>query len=149
MKLFLFAPFFAIVLFGVGCQNAPTKPTPPVASQPATTILVSTANGYCDGDNMDSDGYRKTLTKEQSIDLPPNQTESERAKAIIIAATGGGMCSSVLEQLDITVENGALRIPPIDGWAGVSIVMCSCVPQVEVNALRIPGITKVEWSSAP
>lgn len=133
-------------------REAATVPAPkvnqPVAASSGATILVSKANGvtYCNGDAMDSDGYRKTLTKEQSITLPPNLTESERVKAIIVASTGASMCANVLGQLDITVANGIVRIPPIDGWAGISIAMCTCVPEVEVNALRIPGITKVEWN---
>lgn len=93
---------------------------------------------------MDSAGYRATITQEQKISLPKNQTISEYVKSVIVAATTGS-CKQILEPLAITVTNGVVRIPPIEGWAGVSITMCSCTPQVEVNALRIPGITSVVW----
>jgi len=35
--------------------------------------------------------------------------------------------------------------PPIPGWAGICIAMCTCKPEVEVNLLRLPGISKVVW----
>lgn len=139
-------PFFlSLALLGAGCQLAP-----PLARGGAT-ILVSTEETplkYCNGADMDSDGYRKTITKEQTVSVPSNQTESEHAKSVILAATTG-MCQEALQQLDITVAKGTVRIPPINAWAGVSITLCSCKPLVEVNALRIPGIRNVEWNYAP
>jgi len=101
---------------------------------------------YCDGDNMDSAGYEKTITVEKSTSTPEiNPTIEQKIKTVIGAATTG-MCHDVLGQLNITENNGIVSIPPIEGWAGVSITMCSCKPQVENNLLRIPGITKVIWS---
>jgi hypothetical protein len=101
---------------------------------------------YCNGVDMDSAGYEKTITIEKSTSTPEiNPTIEQKIKTIVSAATTG-MCRSVLSQLNITEDNGVVSIPPIDGWAGVSITMCSCKPQVEVNLLRIPGVTKVIWS---
>lgn len=118
----------------------------PTASAP-TTVLVSEAKttDYCDGAKMDSDGYRKTLIKEQPFTpAPDSASEADRLRAVLAAATTG-MCKTVMTQLDVSVKDGVATIPPIDGWAGVSITMCSCKPQVEVNLLRQPGITSVQW----
>lgn len=93
---------------------------------------------------MDSEGYRKTITGLRTTEIPPYQHTTEYAKSILLAATSG-MCRQVIENSSLTLRNGELHIPPIDGWAGVSITMCSCKPQIEVNALRIPGITQVVW----
>ena len=94
---------------------------------------------------MDSAGFRKTITVEKPMYVPPSSTLAQRVKLVAVAATTG-MCQTVLKNADITLSNdGTVTIPPIDGWAGVSITMCSCKPLVEVNALRVAGVTKVEW----
>jgi len=122
-------------------QNVPLK---------TINYLVSLADTtqYCNGVDIDSIGYSKTITTQKStttseIDI----TKIKTIKTILSAATTG-MCSAVLGQLDIKEEGGVVYIPQIDAWAGVSIVMCSCKPQVEVNLLQIPGITKVVWLDA-
>lgn len=140
LSLFLGA-LATISLLGAGCQT-----NTPIVTDNTTTILVSSAEStkFCNGDDMDSDGFRKTITVEKSITLPENQTPSERAKSIVVASAQG-MCQQVLQSLDITVSSGTVTIPPIDGWAGISIAFCSCKPLVEVNALRIPGISNVQW----
>lgn len=102
---------------------------------------------YCNGDQMDSEGYKKTLTVERTTStLEQNPTIIQLVKETIHAATTG-MCQTVLDQSEITVNNGVVSIPAIDGWAGVSITLCSCKPIVETNLLRIPGITGVIWQS--
>ena len=113
------------------------------------TYLISKEDTtkYCNGVDMDSVGYQKTIiVKESTSTLEINPTKVQIIKAVINAATTG-MCQSVLNQLDITENNGVVSIPSIDAWAGVSITMCSCKPQVETNLLQIPGITKVIWST--
>lgn len=123
-------------------------PSPSVPPKPRTmTVLVSSeaSTTYCNGEQMDSAGYRKTLTREKRIELPPEgATATEVARAVLAAATEG-MCNTVMSQLEYRREDGALHIPPFDAWAGVSITMCSCQPEVEVNLARIPGVTRVVW----
>ncbi len=118
---------------------------------PVTTLtyLSSTTDStkYCNGVQMDSAGYKKTITVEHTTStLENNPTPIQLVKETIHAATVG-MCRTVLDQLAITVENGVVTIPPIDGWAGSSIVMCSCKPLVETNVLRIPGISSLVWQA--
>ena len=120
-----------------------------VASTQLVTYLISkeATTKYCNGADMNSAGYQKTITEEKSTSTSEiNPTKVRIIKTVLNAATTG-MCKSVMNQLDITENNGTVTIPPIDAWAGVSIVMCSCKPQVETNLLQIPGITKVIWSS--
>jgi len=143
------------IFFVAGCTFQTTTTINPgtgqqVITQPAKTLsyLISTetATKYCDGVNMDSTGYRKTITTEvvTKIDVS-NMTPAELAKAIVVAATTG-QCQTVLQQNNITVEGDTVSIAPIDGWAGISITMCSCKPQIEVNLLRMPGIKKVVYN---
>jgi hypothetical protein len=125
------------------CTSTPVKATSTLIS-----YLVSSEDPlkYCNGADMDSVGFRKTITVEKSSTTPEtNLTLAQLAKKVAILATNG-MCQSVLRQNgDFTVTGDTVQIPPIEGWAGVSIVMCYCQPQVEVNLLRLPGITKVVW----
>jgi hypothetical protein len=122
--------------------------TPVVATSTVMNYLISKedTNKYCNGVDMNSDAYRKTITVPMSSTTPEiNLTLAQIAKKTAILATSG-MCQTVLKQLgDFTVASGTVSIPPIDGWAGVSITMCYCQPQVELNLLRLPGITKVTW----
>lgn len=69
-----------------------------------------------------SEGYRKTLVKEVRVSLPANDgTPAGKAKAVAIAASEH--CSGALKELDFEVRSGVVRIPPISGWAGISIAM--------------------------
>jgi hypothetical protein len=111
------------------------------------SVLVSsvTPSAYCNGELMDSDGYRKTLTREKTLELPPaGASDTEVVRAVVNAATEG-MCQTVMSQLDYRNEGGTMHIPPFDAWAGVSITMCSCQPEIEVNLARIPGVVRVVW----
>ena len=113
------------------------------------TALVSRAapGEYCNGENMDSDGYRKTLTLEKRVMLPPAGADVNRIVRAVLDATTAGMCQTVMTQLEYRLEAGTLHIPPFDAWAGVSITMCSCQPEVEVNFVRIPGVERVVWDA--
>jgi hypothetical protein len=119
-------------------EQCPTS----TAAASGTTILVSTAKAteYCDGEKMDSAGYLKTITQESKVASPDaGLSTSELAKAIAVLATTG-QCQTALKQADVTVAGGTATIGPIEGWAGSSIAMCSCKPQVEVNLLRLPAV---------
>lgn len=120
-------------------------PIQPKSLAPSIVMTSSDPLMYCDGVKMDSEGYRKTLTVERMIaPFAATSTVADRAKTSAVAATKG-MCQTVISQLEITEKDGVVAIPPIDGWAGVSIVMCSCKPEVEVNMLRVPGVKQVVW----
>jgi hypothetical protein len=113
-------------------------------------ISKESTTKYCSGDVTDnSDAYRKTITTEVASNiLSANVTSgaissTDLVKQILALAANCGQAN--LSSLDIKIKNGVVEIPGIDGWAGISIAMCSCIPQVEVNLLRLPGITKVAW----
>lgn len=111
------------------------------------TVLVSSAapGEYCNGENMDSDGYRKTLTREKRIALPPAEAGTTLVVRAVLAAATEGMCQTVMTELEYRLEGSTLHVPPFDAWAGVSITMCSCQPEVDINLARIPGVTRVVW----
>ncbi len=111
------------------------------------SILFSNvlATTYCDGNTMDSIGYRKTITTPKTMMLPrANMTQTDIAKFVATTATSG-QCSEALRQSTFRVKGDTVYISAMDGWAGISIALCSCKPQVEVNLLRIPGIKNVMW----
>jgi hypothetical protein len=53
------------------------------------------------------------------------------------------MCHTVMKETDIQIENETAYISPIEWWAGISITMCSCHPEIEVNLLQLSWISKV------
>jgi hypothetical protein len=117
------------------------------ASSRVIAVLTTSAHetDFCDGEKTDSDGFRKTLTVEKSVTLPPADAPiNERVRAVLDAATTG-MCQTAMRQLDYRLDQGTLHVPPFDGWAGVSIVMCWCRPELEVNLARLPGVDRVVW----
>jgi hypothetical protein len=143
-------------LMGAGCapvlqlSSTTTTSTASVSYPNTASILVSNedSGAYCNGDAMDSTGYERTISHAKQVTLdhaPINQ--ADYIKSILLAATSG-MCQQVISQSDISIDSeGTLHIPPTDGWAGVSITMCSCVPQVRTNALHIAGVKKLEWGN--
>ncbi|MFH0928089.1 MAG: hypothetical protein V1821_01305 [bacterium] len=135
----------ALLLAGAGCAPRQTPDT--TADQ--VTILVSSEDPakYCNGADMDSVGYARTIREEKTVTLPgPSQSGAGLAKTIAVLATSG-QCQEALKQLDFTLTGDTVKIPPIDGWAGVSIALCSCKPRVETNLLRLSGIKNVVWES--
>ncbi|MCX6739453.1 MAG: hypothetical protein NT098_05425 [Candidatus Parcubacteria bacterium] len=135
-----------LVLLGIGGYSVYRHLNTPTAR--TITYLVSPydTTKYCNGSDMDSTGYQKTITVERATSTTEiNPTKKQIIKETIHVATTG-MCQTVMDQLDITENSGVVSVPPFDGWAGLSITMRSCKPLVETNLLRIPGITKVKWS---
>lgn len=119
----------------------------PAMSSAAATVLVSAKDStvYCNGAEMDSEGFRKTITVEKAVTLPStDRTDTERIKSVLLAATGD-RCQTLLENTDISLDADTVTFGPVGGWAGVSISLCGCKPQFEVNLLRLPGIKKVVW----
>lgn len=128
-------------------RESPSEHGSAPAGSRTITVLVTSARetDYCDGEKMDSDGFRRTLTVEKAVTLPPpGATDNDRVRAVIDAATTG-MCQSVMRQLNYRIDRGTLHVPSFDGWAGVSIVMCGCRPQLEINLPRVPGVDRVVW----
>lgn len=113
------------------------------------SYLVSAEDSvkYCNGADMDSDGYRQTINVVKPLTIiEANSTLKQTIAAVINAATTGN-CQRVASNFGLSSDASTVYIAPVDAWAGVSITMCSCQPQVEVNLLRLPGIKKVTWLS--
>lgn len=128
-------------------KNNRTTPPPATTQNNYFTYLISAEDPlkYCNGDDMDTVGYAKTITVEKTTaTTEENPTTVQMIMAILDVATTG-TCHDIMTQTAVTEDNGTIHIPPIDGWAGVSIAMCSCKPQVETNLLRLPGIKEVIW----
>ncbi len=106
------------------------------------------ASKYCNGAKMDSDGYRQTITTEKPLLLADGNYDLKQIATIVIKAATSGNCQQIASNLGISSDGATVYIAPVEAWAGISITMCSCQPQVEVNLLRLPGIKRVRWLSA-
>jgi len=103
------------------------------------------ATKYCNGAKMNSADYRKTINiVEISNTTQPIATMDAMVKAVIDKGTTS-MCHTVMKKLSPVVSDFIVTIPPISGFASKTLVMCSCVPEVEVNLLRLDWIKEVVW----
>jgi hypothetical protein len=156
---YLVAAGAALMMLGAGCSPAPRLPQAnnaqnlPLAGNVNVVktadinYLASSADmaKFCNGADMDSDGFRKTITvKKTAVATKSDLTPLELVQETLAAATGD-RCVQVLNKANIKVANGIVTMAPVEGWAGVSISLCGCKPLIEVNALQIPGIAKVVW----
>jgi len=102
---------------------------------------------YCNGADMDSEGYRKTITDQRVLWVTDTTDNPVRQVIGVLRAAAGEHCAQLLQNIEpnIAVAGGTVIMPEVEGWAGVSIALCSCKPLFEVNALMVPGVSKVVW----
>ncbi len=144
-----------LLLVCTGCQvpviTSDTETSISTSEVEQVTILVSEhdPSEFCNGADMDSESYRETLVAEEEIEILGGQSDIERVRLILSAATTG-QCSNLFNDdpdRTLVIQDSVLYIPHVSGWAGVSITMCHCEPEVEVNALRLSGISSVVWDT--
>lgn len=170
MKKFYLLCGLIILLLSTGCQKQfnqeqqTTNPGSQVTNQdlmptnisptPNNTIItyfISPADPlqYCNGGDMDSQGYRATITKKIATSIPETNLSREQLikKTIQIANQQSQNNFSQAENNNnyIKISGATAYIEPTDGWAGVSIALCSWQPWLEVNLLQFPEIKKVVW----
>jgi hypothetical protein len=127
----------------------------PLPATPATALLYySTAKktDFCDGDNMDSAGYGKTIDKNVAFPLPQTLKTPED-KFLYLMNAGANYIGDeyscpgfFVKDLQAKFRNGtAYLFNPGGGWAGVSIAMCTCEPFLDYNLSRSFGISKTSW----
>ncbi len=154
MKKFLFI-IALLALFTAGCNLVPTtqNQTPvnhPVITHSFVSFLVSpdVYTKYCDGVNMDSAGYRKSLTKLETQVVTGNlSTNAEIAKEAVILTSKAATLETMIDNNPdfVRIIGDTAYMKPIDGWAGVSIFLCAWQPLVEINLLQFPEIKNVAW----
>jgi hypothetical protein len=126
---------------------------PKQAATPAETEITyyqptEKTDKFCNGADMDSEGFRKTITYETKATIPmANLSRNELIKqTLIYAADKSGFSISNTVTVDyLKIIDDTAYIQPIEGWAGVSIFLCYWKPYMEVNLLQFPEIKKVEW----
>lgn len=136
-------------------QNIDPTNIPPQQNITAITYFVSSADPlqYCNGGDMDSAGYKKTITKKIVTTLSePNLSREQLIKKTISVASR--QSQTTFAQADnndnyIKISGDTAYIEPTDGWAGVTIALCSWQPWLEVNLLQFPEIKKVVWVNDP
>lgn len=98
---------------------------------------------FCNGADMDSDGYRKTITVKKTAEVKETGVIPHLKLATI------GPCPDFLvPQLKIKIKNKIATLSGIDSWAGSSIAMCGCTPAIEVNLMKYFKVKKVVWKEA-
>ena len=120
-------------------------------TETTVNFLIPTADPlkYCNGADMDSEGFRKTITKEVTKTITETNLTTDQLvnKTLELASQEAKMNfpQSTTDQTNyIKVIGDTAYVQPTDGWAGVSIFLCAWKPFVEVNLLHLPEIKKVE-----
>ena len=122
-----------------------------IASKPAGInyyLPTEKTDKYCNGADMDSEGFRKTITYQFN---EPKELKNLSRKQIIVltlktAAENSGF--SIFNNIDddyLKIISDTAYIQPIEGWAGISIFLCYWKPFIEVNLLQFPEIRNVVW----
>ncbi|MCX6745427.1 MAG: hypothetical protein NTX00_00215 [Candidatus Parcubacteria bacterium] len=151
--ILFFLTLLALILIS-GC-NGP-KPiannTQEAKKETKISFLVPTQDPlkYCNGADMDSEGFRKTITNEVTRTIfETNLTEDQLANKTLELAAQEAKMNFPQSTTDPTgymkVLGDTSYIQPTDGWAGVSIFMCAWKPFVEANLLKLSNIKNVVW----
>ena len=165
-KIILLGMLLLTLIFISGCNfNQPISKIQPNTNQVANlnqpketsvSFLIPTADPlkYCNGADMDSEGFRKTITKEVTQTIPEtNLTQDQLVnKTLELASQEAKMnFPQNIEQTEnyIKVIGDTAYIQPTEGWAGVSIFLCAWKPFVEVNLLYLTNIKNVVWVNDP
>jgi hypothetical protein len=130
--------------------------TPSVMSPKTASLYYSDAEktNFCDGDNMDSAGYAKTIDKDVSLPLAEWIKTNESEFSYLLQAGSDYVgesysCpDSFVKDLQFKFRNNVAYVfNPGGGWAGISIAMCTCEPFLDYNLSRTFGMTKTTWVS--
>lgn len=163
-KTISFLALLSLATFISGCSlfqpiakdQSNANQTVNLAEPAKTTIsfLVSTedVSKYCNGGDMDSAGFRKTITKTLTKDAASaNLPRNELIKQTIVAASEEENLTTITQgpAADdfLKIAGDTAYLAPIDGWAGVSIFLCAWKPLVEVNLLSFPEIKNIVWQA--
>lgn len=140
----------ALFLFS-GCNSIAPNYNQVVAPQQNNEISFYTSDDaytkYCNGVDMNSEGYKNSLTKIQTISIGGILTREDIIGIAVIQASKKANLTTItaMESDFLKIIGDIAYIRPIEGWAGVSIFLCAWKPLVEVNLLQFPEIKKVEW----
>ncbi len=171
MKKYIF-PLAFLLLIGAGCsfitvnvtnQNptstpaADTSSTTPVGVTPTPQKLQTTlayylsgkeSTDFCNGDKMDSVGYKNSLVKQVTKVVPGKLSTLDLIKATLVAAANDSDFASSGSYTRIeftTFQNGVVTLHPAGGWAGSSIFMCAWQPFAQKQIEGIPGVKQIKW----
>ena len=143
-----------IMLGGAGCILA-SQPNPSDNVPVSTSIIYYTADGsdvrlkFCNGADMDSEGYKKALTASVSKSVLGKLSTEEKIKTTLNSAAMNQQFDDIYTRIaSTTFENGVVTLRPAAGWAGGSIFMCAWKPFVEKNLEQFAEVKSVEWKYA-
>ncbi|OGY40903.1 MAG: hypothetical protein A2Y82_03470 [Candidatus Buchananbacteria bacterium RBG_13_36_9] len=152
-KIFLFSILLLTLIFISGCNliSNNLNQNQYVASRENQKIIFYTSpdpyTKYCNGADMDSAGYKNSLTKSNTISIAGKLSRTDIIKMSVRQASKNANLETITnsEPDFLKIIGDTTYLKPIDGWAGVSIFLCAWKPLVEVNLLHFPEIKKVEW----
>lgn len=126
-----------------------------LSPQPSPTItyyLLQGPNSFCNGENMDSAGYKIALTKkvtQNEQNEAGNPTTEEKIKTTLrLAASAQSFSPAYTRIASTTFKDGVVTMHSASGWAGSSIFYCAWKPFVEKNLEQFAGVKEIQWLNA-
>lgn len=124
-----------------------------IKSTPITYFILEEKNTnetFCNGDDMDSIGYKAALTKKINTDvLGILTTEEKIIKTLSLAVDANSFDPSYARIKEISYKNNVVSMGPAEGWAGSSIFYCAWKPFVEKNLEQFTDVKEIIWDAFP
>lgn len=142
-----------LVLLGIGCANKNAEPSTPPAKTSITVAYYHSAQpskDFCNGQKMDSAGYKNSLTIMRPGSIPAGQPIDQDIQNILnLAVLNTEFANSAYTRIEaLTYDRATLTLTmrPAGGWAGSSIFMCAWKPFVEKQLSQMTKeIQKIVW----
>jgi len=110
----------------------------------------NTNETFCNGEDMDSAGFKSALTKKVNVTVSGNLTINERIiKTLSLASTANNFNKAYTRINEIVYKNNIVAMGSTDGWAGSSIFYCGWKPFVEKNLEQFSDVKKIIWDAFP
>lgn len=124
-----------------------------IKSNLITYFILDKANTnqtFCNGNNMDSVGFKAALTKKIDInDFDDLTVEEKIIKTLSLAAAANSFSKPYTRIEEISYKNNIVYMGPVEGWAGSSIFYCAWKPFVEKNLEQFKEIKEIIWGAPP
>lgn len=103
---------------------------------------------FCNGNEMDSAGFKAALSKKIVVTVPGVLTTEEKIKKTLsLAATANSFDETYARTAGIVYKNNTVAMGSADGWAGSSIFYCAWKPFVEKNLEQFSEVKKIIWDA--
>lgn len=153
--LILLALITPFLILGAGCEKQKNNDQINVLQIPTSTTITyyllnkpAVNTDFCDGNNMNSVGFKTALTQKITTNIIGDLTIEEKIKTTLNLAADAGLFSQTNTRIaSTTFAAGVVTMHSANGWAGSSIFYCAWKPFIEKNLEQFGEVKKIEWNT--